>query len=108
MIGDAKLKRPKGIPDSWIGASEAGHRLGVHRRKIARWATMDYYTRHRRGTKSYYCWEEMMRNRLIRRELELFQESLRKDDPENFPARKKKDPVRFEPEFSGAARRKNF
>lgn len=96
------VKRHKGIPDSWIRATEAGHRLGVNTCRIVCWCRLGYFSSYRKNLQTvYYCWEEMLRNKLVRQEFEKFQARLKEEENADLPRKrtKFKAPSKFEPEY---------
>lgn len=89
----------RNIPKTWIRLFEAAHRLGLPGRRIGVWAKLGYFKRYNRGQISYVCWEEMLRNKLVRQQLKAFHDELDKDLDDELIVRSHNDPVSIEPMY---------
>lgn len=90
------------LPSSWIVAREAASRLGVGTNRIFVWHTCGYYTiKARHFGRHFYCWDEMLKNKLVRQQLEKHLAYLAAlEDSDELPERPRPPiPQKFEPEY---------
>lgn len=92
-------KRQNNLPPSWIRIAEAGHRLGLPLKRIGVWARLGYFRKYKRGQISYVCWDEMLRNKLVRERLAAFQRELENEVEKPRFKRKRHDPMLKEPMY---------
>ncbi len=92
---------PKNIPNDWITATEAGHKLGVSPTTISKWSRMGYFPIYRRHQYAFVIWEEILLHPLMRRELAFFTEELKREWKEE-PAPKKLIVLAPEPLYAAA------
>lgn len=89
------------VPADPIRVTEAAHRMGVHVSTISKWARCGYFRIHRIRHKAHVDWEEVMRNRLMRQELDQFHARLEREADDPLPKREAPiDPMRVEPAYS--------